>query len=197
MSDTSVSGDETLHARLDTGERRLAVLLEQSQRLMAECDPGALLQRVAAAAREITRARIASVGIVSDEGRFEDLVSVGLEDDVVAEMRRQLAMDARHPARRATERREVGCGTNPGGDPRSLCLPASHPPVRSFLFVPIASPSRVYGWLGIVEKIGAKAFSDVDTMLARTFGSQAGIVFENAQLMSRLQAQADAFREQE
>ena|SRR5688572_10867552 len=52
MSDTSVSGDETLHARLDTGERRLAVLLEQSQRLMAECDPGALLQAQADAFRE-------------------------------------------------------------------------------------------------------------------------------------------------
>jgi PAS domain S-box-containing protein len=197
MSDTPVSSDETLHERLDTGERRLAVLLEQSQRIMAERDPGALLQRVAAAAREITRAHIAFVGIMSDEGQFEDVVSAGLEDEVAAELKRHLAIDPRHPGRRAIERREVVCGTNPGGDPRSLCLPETHPPVHSFLFVPVTSPSRVYGWLGIVGKIGANAFSDVDTMLATTFGAQAGVVYENARLMSRLQAQAEAFREQE
>jgi PAS domain S-box-containing protein len=91
----------------------------------------------------------------------------------------------------------VVVGTNPGGDPQALCLPASHPPVHSFLFVPIASPSRVYGWLALVEKVGAPAFFEVDTLVATTFGAQAGIVYENARLVSRLQAQAQALREQE
>jgi PAS domain S-box-containing protein len=197
MSDTSRSGEDTLRVLLDPGERRLAVLLEQSQRLMAEHDPEALLGHVASAAREITEARIAAVGIVADDGRFQDMVSVGLDVAVVEQLKRQLATETDHPARRAIERREVVSGTNPGGDPRALCLPESHPPVHSYLFVPVASPSRVYGWLAVVEKIGAPVFSDVDTLLARTFGAQAGIVYENARLMSRLQAHAEALRDQE
>jgi len=197
MSANPHSGEQTLRALLDTGERRLAMLLEQLQRLMAERDPSALLPRVASAAREITEARIAGVGIISDDGGFEDLVSVGLDEAVAAEIKRQLTVDGDHPARRAIEHREAITGTNPGGDPRSLGLPASHPPIHSFLFVPIASPSRVYGWLALIEKIGAAAFSDVDTLLATTFAAQAGIVYENARLLSRLEAQAQALKEQE
>jgi PAS domain S-box-containing protein len=198
MSETTRSGEDALRALLDTGERRLALLLEQSQRLMAERDPAALLRHVAVAAREITQAQIAGVGIMSDDGRqLEDLVSVGLDDTLAAELKQQLDVAGDHPARRVVEAREVVSGTNLGGDPRSLCLPASHPPVHSFLFVPVASPTRVHGWLALIEKIGAASFSDVDTLLATTFGAQAGIVYENARLLSRLQAQAEALRVQE
>ena len=170
----------------------MALLLEQSQRLMAERDPAALLRHVAVAARDITQAAIAGVGIISDDGtRVEDLVSVGLDDNMAADLRQLLSFDHDHPARRVIETGEVVAGTNPAGDPRALCLPASHPPVHSFLFVPIASPSRVYGWLSLIEKVGAPAFSDVDTRLATTFGAQAGIVYENARLMALLRAQAE------
>jgi signal transduction histidine kinase len=197
MSDTPDPGDESLRAQLDASERRLAVLLEQSQRLMAERDPEALLRHVASAARDITQARIAAVGMVGDDGRFQDLVSAGLDDAAAAELKRQLARDHDHPARRVIDHREVICGTNPAGNPRGLGLPEAHPPVHSFLFVPIASPSRVYGWLSVVEKVGAPAFSDVDTLLATTFAAQAGIVYENARLMLRLQAQAEELRTHE
>jgi signal transduction histidine kinase len=180
MSDTG-SAEEPLRALLDTGERRLAVLLEQSQRLMAERNPDALLRHVASAARDITEARIAGVGIVSEGGRLEDLVSVGLDDELASGLIQQLTTAGDPPSHRVVAHREVVSGTRP----------------HSFLFVPIASPSRVYGWLVVVDKIGASAFSEVDTQLATTFGTQAGIVYENARLMSRLTAQAEALREQD
>jgi PAS domain S-box-containing protein len=191
------NGHEKPGASLDTGERRLALLLEHSQRLMAERDPAALLRHVAAAARDISQARIAGVGIMSDDGlRFEDLISVGLDDEALVDELKQQMASSEHPGRRVVETREVISGTNPGGDPLALCLPASHPPVHSFLFVPVASPTRVYGWLALIEKIDATAFSEVDAVLAATFGSQAGIVYENARLMAQLQAQAEELRAQ-
>ena len=196
MPDVNRAGDR-LRALLDSGERRLALLLEHSQRLMAERDPAALLRHVAAAAREITEAAIAGVGVLNDDGGFADLVSIGLDDAVVAALKEQLTAETDHPARRVIEKGEVVSGTNPGGDPVALCLPAAHPPVHSFLFVPIASPTRVYGWLALVEKIGAPAFSDVDTALATTFGAQAGVVYENARLMSQLRAQAETLKAHE
>ena len=176
----------------------MALLLEHSQRLMAERDPAALLRHVVSAARDITHAAIAGVGIFSDDGtRFEDLISVGLEENAVADLKQLLALDRDNPGRRVIATREPVVVTNPSGDPQAIGLPASHPPVHSFLFVPIASPSRVYGWLALVEKVGAPAFSDVDTQLATTFGAQAGIVYENARLMSQLQAQAEELRAQD
>jgi two-component system, cell cycle sensor histidine kinase and response regulator CckA len=198
MSDSNRDREEKSRALLAAGDRRMALLLEHSQRLMAERDPVALLRHVASAARDITEAAIAGVGIVSDNGtRFEDLVSVGLDEKAVADLKRLLALDHQNPGRRVVQTREIVAGTNPGGDPLTICLPASHPPVHSFLFVPIASPSRVYGWLALIEKVGAPAFSDVDTQLATTFGAQAGIVYENARLMSQLRAQAEELRAQE
>src|SRR5262245_38274560 len=120
----------------------MALLLEEAQRLMAERDPAALIRHVCAAARPLTQARFVGVGIVSGDGVLDEFVAVGLDDDVVAELRRSMAGDRDHPARAVFGSREIVRGVNPGGDPVTICLPASHPPVHSYVFVPIASPSR-------------------------------------------------------
>jgi signal transduction histidine kinase len=173
--DLSVSKGDIIHRSL-MPDTRLALLLEQTQRLMAERDLAALPRLVASAAREITGARIATVGIVSDDGeRFENVVSMCLDERMAGEAGRPLSMAVEHPARRAVDHRDVV--TDGSG-----------------LFVPIASPSRVYGCLALIDKADAPAFSEVDVLLATTFGAQAGIVYENACLMSRLQAQADTHR---
>jgi len=76
-------------------------------------------------------------------------------------------------------------------------LPLAHPPVHSYVFVPVASPSRVYGWLALVEKEDAAVFSDEDTQLASTLGALAGMAYENARLVVRLQEQTRELREHE
>ena len=176
MSDTVRTGEAALRALLDAGEQRLAVLLDRSQRLMAERDPETLLRLVTSAAVDIAQTRACGVGITGDNGGFERLVSS--DDAAAAEVERLFAPRADHPARRAIESRGVVLD-------------------GSCLFVPIASPSHVYGCLALVDKIGAPAFSEVDTQLAATFGAQAGVVYENARLLARLQAQTEAFRVQE
>lgn len=175
----------------------MGLLLDEAQRLMAERDPAALLRRVCAAARPLTQASIVGVAVVNEEGAVDDFVAVGLDDGVVAELRQLLAADADHPARTVFGSREIVRGVNAGGDPRAICLPASHPPVHSYLFVPVASPSRVYGWLALVEKEGAQVFSEEDTQLASTLGALAGMAYENARLVTQLQAQAQELREHE
>lgn len=83
-----------------------------------------------------------------------------------------------------TERRSVRA-QNPAGRPEALGLPAEHPPVHSFLGVPIASPSRVYGWITLRNKLGAEEFSDADEQAA-ALGSHAGIAYENVRLIEDL-----------
>ena len=71
---------------------------------------------------------------------------------------------------------------NPGGDPVALGFPASYPPVHSWLGAPIVSPGRVYGWLGLIDKIGTVAFSDEVERVAAILTAQVGRVYENGGL---------------
>ena len=175
----------------------MALLLEEAQRLMAERDPDALLHRVCAAARPLTQASIVGVGIVDHQGAIENFVAVGLDAGLLAELRRMMGNNHDHPVRAVLEAREIVRGVNPTGDPAAICLPLAHPPVHSYVFVPVASPSRVYGWLALVEKEDAAVFSDEDTQLASTLGALAGMAYENARLVVRLQEQTRELREHE
>jgi PAS domain S-box-containing protein len=185
------------HPPVDLENRRMALLLEEAQRLMAERDPAALIRHVCTAARPLTHASYVGVGIVDDDGAIDEFVAVGLDETVVAELRQSLIANRDHPARAAFVSREIVRGVNPGGDPVAICLPVSHPPVHSYVFVPVASPSRVYGWLALVEKEDAGVFSDEDTQVASTLGAMAGMAYENARLVAQLQAQTDELREHE
>jgi two-component system, cell cycle sensor histidine kinase and response regulator CckA len=188
---------DIIPARVNLENRRMALLLEEAQRLMAERDPAALIRHVCTAARPLTQATYVGVGVVDDVGAIDEFVAVGLDETVVAELRQSLTAHHDHPARATFVSREVVRGVNPGGDPVAICLPASHPPVHSYVFVPVASPSRVYGWLALVEKEDAGVFSDEDTLVASTLGAMAGMAYENARLVAQLQAQTDELRQHE
>ena len=182
---------------LDAGTPQLKPLLEEARRLMAERDPAALLRHACEAARRMTHASVVAVAIVGDDGAIDDFVAVGLEEATAAELRRTVESNHDHPARDAFEARRVVRGLNPGGDPSALCLPRSHPPVHSYVFVPVASPTRVHGWLALLEKSNDQVFSDEDSELGSTFGELAGMAYDNARLLAQLQAQAAELRDHE
>jgi diguanylate cyclase (GGDEF)-like protein/PAS domain S-box-containing protein len=72
------------------------------------------------------------------------------------------------------------------GDPRTIGLPAGHPPVHSFLGVAIASRERVHGWLYLVDKLGAVEFSEVDERVAATVAAQIAGAYENLLLYEEI-----------
>ncbi|MFZ3286389.1 MAG: EAL domain-containing protein, partial [Telluria sp.] len=76
--------------------------------------------------------------------------------------------------------------TAQGGDARALGLPQGHPPVHSFLGVPIASRERVHGWLYLVDKLGGEEFSEVDERVAMTVGAQIAVAYENLLLYEEI-----------
>ena len=66
-------------------------------------------------------------------------------------------------------------------------FPPNHPPMTSFLGVPIVSRGEVFGNLYLTDKTTAEAFTDLDEQLVTGLAAAAGIVIENAQLYGRLQ----------
>jgi GAF domain-containing protein len=66
--------------------------------------------------------------------------------------------------------------------PRSYGSPPHHPPMHSFLGVPILTRDQVFGNLYLAEKVGAKEFTDDDEEIAVALAAAAGVAVENARL---------------
>jgi light-regulated signal transduction histidine kinase (bacteriophytochrome) len=77
-----------------------------------------------------------------------------------------------------------------------LGLPANHPPVHSFLGVPVSSPARLYGWLGVLNKVGAGEFSLEDEKLAVSLAAQTAIAYENLQRFAEIQTHAQKLEQE-
>ena len=67
-------------------------------------------------------------------------------------------------------------------DPRSVGFPPNHPPMRSFLGVPILLRGVAYGNLYLTEKAGGEDFTDEDEELVTLLAGQAAVAIENARL---------------
>ncbi|MEU9097075.1 GAF domain-containing protein [Streptomyces sp. NPDC048361] len=139
------------------------------------------LQHIVDTATDLTGAAYGALGVVDPErGRLTELFTSGLTD---AERERigplpdgrtgllgALIQDPQ--PLRLDDRRD---------DPRSAGLPPGHPPMRSFLGVPIRVHTQVFGNLYLTEKRGG-AFTEDDLALLRVLAAQAGIAVGNARL---------------
>lgn len=71
--------------------------------------------------------------------------------------------------------------------PQSVGFPDGHPPMRTFLGVPIRIHDEVFGNLYLTEKRGGGPFTSADEQLAVALASAAGVAIENARLHERIQ----------
>ncbi|HEY2785144.1 MAG TPA: GAF domain-containing protein, partial [Fimbriiglobus sp.] len=61
-------------------------------------------------------------------------------------------------------------------------VPPSFPPSTAVLAAPILSPAHVHGWVCLLDKVGADAFTDEDERFARMLAAQVGRIYENGSL---------------
>jgi signal transduction histidine kinase len=168
-----------MSAGLDS--QRMARLLAVGRTLVAELDSEAVLDRVLAAAREVTGARYAALGIL-DSGRtsLERFITLGIDERTragIGELPRgrgvlgELIRDPR-PLRLA----------DVNAHPRSYGFPTGHPPMKSFLGVPIVMRGAVWGNLYLTEKEDASEFTAGDEEAAVILADVAATAIENARL---------------
>ncbi|MGZ8289943.1 MAG: EAL domain-containing protein, partial [Telluria sp.] len=163
---------------------RLTALIELGIDLGAARDPAALIATGCRVAHGICGSKYACIGMLcADMAQVRHFVSCG--EDVPAGA---IAADPRAGVLGTLlAGREPVRVLNAGGDPAALGLPASHPPVQSFLGVPIASRERVHGWLYLADKLGAAEFSEVDERVAVTVSAQIAAAYENLLLYGEIQ----------
>ena len=159
---------------------RLRVLVDAGIALSSELSLDALLQQLVDTAAEITGARYGALGVIDRTGAaLESFVTSGIDDDTRAAIgelpkgRGILGVLIRE----ATPLRL----SNLADDPRSVGFPPHHPPMRSFLGVPILLRGESYGNLYLTEKDGGE-FTDEDEEIIRLLAAQAAVAIENTRL---------------
>jgi two-component system, NarL family, sensor histidine kinase DevS len=167
------------------GEERFRRLIDVGSHLLSELDIEVVLRSVVEAAREVTGAKYAALGVLDPERReLERFINVGIDERTQREIgnlprgRGVLGELIREPAPlrlRDVERH-----------PHAYGFPPGHPPMHSFLGVPITVRGETYGNLYMTEKQGAEEFDESDEVAATTLAGWAGIAIENARLYTTL-----------
>jgi signal transduction histidine kinase len=164
-------------------EVRLRRLIEVGRSLVSQLDLETVLGRVLNAARDLTRARYAALGILdADRSRLERFITVGIDDITRAQIgplpegRGVLGVLISDPKPLRL--------TNVGDHPRSYGFPEHHPAMRSFLGVPILIGGEAYGYLYLTEKEGGE-FDEVDEESVIILAEWAAIAIANARSVAR------------
>ncbi|HEX5591958.1 MAG TPA: GAF domain-containing protein [Solirubrobacterales bacterium] len=168
-----------------TEEGRFRRLIDVGNEVLAELDLEAVLRSVVEAARELTGARYAALGVLDPERReLERFINVGIDEETRREIgnlprgRGILGELIREP--KPLRLRDVE------HHPHAYGFPPGHPPMHCFLGVPITVRGETYGNLYMTEKLGSEEFDDSDEEAAVTLAGWAGIAIENARLYTTL-----------
>lgn len=165
---------------------QLLALREAVLAISADLSLSEVLQHIVSAAALLVDAKYAALGVPDESGKvLAEFVTTGLGD----EERRRIA----HPP---TGLGLLGLILREGKsfrireiteDPRSAGFPPGHPPMGSFLGVPILHKGRCLGNLYLTNKIEAQEFSAEDQYQIELLASHAGIAIENARLHEEVQ----------
>jgi signal transduction histidine kinase len=166
---------------------RMHGLLEAVIAVGGDLQLEAVLRRIVEAAVTLVDARYGALGVVGEDGRLADFIPVGLDEMAIARIEhwpegrgllRLLIKDPR-PLRLA----EIA------SHPQSSGFPDGHPPMRTFLGVPIRIRDEAYGNLYLTEKRDGAAFDEEDEILVTALSAAAGVAIENARLFEAARRQ--------
>ena len=174
---------------LESLGRRLEALVELVLKLASEREPERLLKIACDAARVIVGAEYAAIGMLEESGQtLKHFVTSGMDSETIARIG-SLPTGKGVLGKLIAEGRPLRL-PNIKADPDSVGFPPGHPPMRSFLGVPLASPTGLYGRLYLTEKIGASEFSEEDEHVAVALAAEVAVAHENAYRYDEIQRHA-------
>jgi signal transduction histidine kinase len=167
-------------------ERELKRLLEVGRALVSNLDVESVLGQVLETGRDLTEARYAALGILDEtEQELERFLFIGIDEEtrrLIGPLPRgrgvlgELIRDPR-PLRLA----------DVTDHPHSYGFPPGHPPMTTFLGVPIAIRGEAFGNLYLTDKARGEQFTEADEELAVVLAEWAAIAIDNARLYESVQ----------
>lgn len=167
---------------------RLSALLDAVVAVSSDLDLDAVLERIVSTACVLVNARYGAVGVIGENGRLTAFVTHGLDDQTrhrigdLPQGQGVLGLLIEDP--RPLRLHDIG------EHARSVGFPANHPPMHSFLGVPVRTREDVFGNLYLAEKQGDGAgthdFTQADQEIVVALAAAAGIAVENARLYAQI-----------
>ncbi len=157
--------------------------------LARPCERQTLLRKAGNAAREIVGANYAAVGILKkDVAQLDSLTLVGMDSATIEKIGKptfdgrifHFLMEEGKPQR----------AFSPDGEPAGLGLPFGHPPVHSFLGVPLRVGDHLYGWIYVAQKLSALEFDEEDERIMLALAAKIGLAYENSLNLLAIQEHA-------
>ncbi|MFV2104354.1 GAF domain-containing protein [Micromonospora sp. LOL_024] len=178
--------DELLQEMLDrvgevvTSRERLRALLDAVVGIGTDLDLRSTLQRIVQSACELAGARYGALGVIGPDRLLHDFITHGISAELHAQIGDLphgrgvlgLLIDEPEPLQMPDITRH----------PRSYGFPPHHPPMHTFLGVPVRIRDRVFGNLYLAEKQGGGQFTEDDEEIVVALAAAAGVAIENARL---------------
>ncbi len=165
--------------------KELRQLLDAIVTVNSESNLPGLLRRILESATSLVNARYGALGVLDPTGsNLSEFLTTGMDDTTVARIGGapeglgilgMLVADPR-PIRLA----------DLSTHPHRAGFPPHHPPMTTFLGVPIRVRGEVFGNLYLTEKAGGAPFDEIDEELAVGLATTAGVAIENARLHGRV-----------
>ena len=163
------------------GPRSLRQLLDAVMTVGSDLDLASVLRHIVESAVSLVDARYGALGVLDDSGTsLAQFLTVGLDDETYRAIgplpkgHGILGLLIRDPKPiRLPDLAE---------HPDSYGFPPNHPPMHSFLGVPVRVRDQVFGNLYLTDKTTAEVFTDIDQELVIALASAAGVAIENARL---------------
>lgn len=149
--------------------------------LSSELSLDAVLEQVVEMAAAMTGARYAALGVIDRTGQgLERFITTGIDDEARAHIGKppegRGVLGATIRAERALRLQDLR------QDPRAVGFPPGHPPMRTFLGVPVRIRGAPYGSLYLTEKEGGEEFTERDEETITILAAQSASAIENARL---------------
>ncbi|MDP9868217.1 MULTISPECIES: sensor histidine kinase [Streptosporangium] len=180
-----------LEAVLATRDR-VHALLEAVVSIGSDLDLETVLRRITQAATQLVEARYGALGVIGEGGTVERFIPVGMAEEEIARVdhwphgKGLLGLLIKEPGTlRLADLTE---------HPAFYGFPEGHPPMRSFLGVPIVVREEVFGNLYLTEKAGGAAFEEEDEIVVGALATAAGVAIENARLYEESQRRENWLR---
>ncbi|MFJ7243519.1 GAF domain-containing protein [Kitasatospora sp. NPDC098652] len=180
---------EELQWRIDAArgtQNRVHSLLEAVLAVGRELDLAQALHRIVEAAVDLVDARYGALGVIGSDGHtLSQFLTVGLSEAEIEGIgpppsgRGILGELIRHP-------RPLRCPVL-SEHPASAGFPAGHPPMHTFLGVPVRVHGEVFGNLYLTDKRGGLDFDEDDEAVIATLAVAAGVAIDNARLYEEAQ----------
>lgn len=188
---STIARDITAYKRLQAAEANRILVLETANRvaldILASRTGVEALRHIAEAARTLVQARYAALGVARLDGEgLSAFVTAGLTPEQEAEIGPRpsglgilgLILKCPHPLRIDIL----------SSHPASVGFPPHHPPMDSFLGVPIRRGDTVLGSLYLTNKENGEAFTPEDEVAIEALGAYAAVAINNLQLLTRQRA---------